>query len=77
MFGRRVSSQGCAKAPALRARPRQGGRAVLAHAKKADGPRLAIVGITGAVGQEFLRVRCSSGRGLHAHLHLARGSKLV
>ena len=26
-------------------------------AKTADGPRLAIVGVTGAVGQEFLTVR--------------------
>ena len=26
-------------------------------AKTADGPSLAIVGVTGAVGQEFLRVR--------------------
>jgi hypothetical protein len=25
--------------------------------KKADGPVVAIVGVTGAVGQEFLRVR--------------------
>jgi hypothetical protein len=30
-------------------------------AKTADGPKVAIVGITGAVGQEFLRVRIGSG----------------
>jgi hypothetical protein len=32
-------------------------RRVAAAAKTSDGPRLAIVGVTGAVGQEFLRVR--------------------
>lgn len=30
---------------------------VVRAAKVADGPKLAIVGVTGAVGQEFLRVR--------------------
>lgn len=34
-----------------------GTRAVLAQAQKDDGPVLAIVGVTGAVGQEFLKVR--------------------
>lgn len=29
-------------------------------AKTADGPSVAIVGVTGAVGQEFLRVRLPS-----------------
>jgi hypothetical protein len=36
-----------------------GSRIAAAHAKKDGAPRLAIVGITGAVGQEFLRVRTS------------------
>jgi hypothetical protein len=35
----------------------QASRCLRTHAKSADGPRVAIVGITGAVGQEFLRVR--------------------
>lgn len=30
---------------------------VVRAAKSANGPRLAIVGVTGAVGQEFLQVR--------------------
>jgi len=30
---------------------------VVRAAKTADGPKVAIVGVTGAVGQEFLRVR--------------------
>lgn len=29
---------------------------VVRAAKVADGPKIAIVGVTGAVGQEFLRV---------------------
>lgn len=33
------------------------GRFVVKAAKVADGPKVAIVGVTGAVGQEFLRVR--------------------
>ena len=33
-------------------------RFVVKAAKVADGPKVAIVGVTGAVGQEFLRVRC-------------------
>ena len=36
--------------------PRRAGLLVRA-AKTADGPSVAIVGVTGAVGQEFLRVR--------------------
>ena len=35
-------------------------RNVAAAAKTDSGPRLAIAGITGAVGQEFLRVRYHS-----------------
>ena len=35
----------------------QGRRVVSAQAQTADGPVLAIVGVTGAVGQEFLQVR--------------------
>lgn len=30
---------------------------IVRAAKVADGPKIAIVGVTGAVGQEFLRVR--------------------
>ncbi len=33
---------------------------VVRAAKTADGPAVAIVGVTGAVGQEFLRVRVSN-----------------
>lgn len=32
---------------------------VVRAAKVSDGPKIAIVGVTGAVGQEFLRVRRS------------------
>ncbi|CAD7701064.1 unnamed protein product [Ostreobium quekettii] len=41
--------------PGLRARPGRGA-AVVRAAKTADGPSVAIAGVTGAVGQEFLRV---------------------
>lgn len=40
-------------------RPKRVSRAVqhvVRAAKTADGPKVAIVGVTGAVGQEFLRV---------------------
>jgi aspartate-semialdehyde dehydrogenase len=40
-------------------RPQRVSRAVqhvVRAAKTADGPKIAIVGVTGAVGQEFLRV---------------------
>ena len=40
-------------------RPQRVSRAVqhvVRAAKTADGPKVAIVGVTGAVGQEFLRV---------------------
>lgn len=40
---------------------------VVRAAKVADGPKVAIVGVTGAVGQEFLRVR----RQLHLSSHLS------
>ena len=51
-----------ARASPLLAASRQNGRAsrsmqVVRAAKTADGPKVAIVGVTGAVGQEFLRVR--------------------
>jgi hypothetical protein len=36
---------------------------VVRAAKVADGPRVAIVGVTGAVGQEFLRVSSRDGSG--------------
>lgn len=35
-------------------------RFVVRAAKVSDGPKIAIVGVTGAVGQEFLRVSCFS-----------------
>jgi hypothetical protein len=41
--------------PCRRNLPRRAQLAV--YAKTADGPSVAIVGVTGAVGQEFLRVR--------------------
>lgn len=44
-------------------RPTRASRRVLVAkaAKTANGPRVAIVGITGAVGQEFLTVRFADG----------------
>lgn len=45
------------------ARAHRGSRArcVSVHAKKvANGPKIAIVGVTGAVGQEFMEVSCSA-----------------
>jgi aspartate-semialdehyde dehydrogenase len=36
--------------------PRVRANMVVRAAKTADGPKVAIVGVTGAVGQEFLRV---------------------
>lgn len=45
------------------ARPARRSAVVVQAKKTADGPRVAIVGITGAVGQEFLTVRfCSLAR---------------
>lgn len=42
---------------AIRSSGRSRQRVALVQAKKtADGPSLAIVGVTGAVGQEFLQV---------------------
>lgn len=39
-------------------RPRVSANSFIVRAAKvADGPKIAIVGVTGAVGQEFLRVR--------------------
>jgi hypothetical protein len=56
----RVSS-GRVQSRAASARPTfQRSRVPVIQAKKtADGPTIAIVGITGAVGQEFLTVRCA------------------
>lgn len=49
---RRVGGGAAARAGAVSRRP-----AVVVQAKKTpDGPSLAIVGVTGAVGQEFLQV---------------------
>ena len=39
-------------------------RAASVAAKKADGPVVAIVGVTGAVGQEFLKVGGGGGLGV-------------
>lgn len=44
----------------MRCPPRRAGLLVQA-AKTAGGPSVAIVGVTGAVGQEFLRVRILPG----------------
>jgi hypothetical protein len=44
-------------APQRQQRASRGVQHVVRAAKVADGPRVAIVGVTGAVGQEFLRVR--------------------
>ena len=49
-------------ARAAAAAPRRGALGVVA-AKKADGPVVAIVGVTGAVGQEFLRVSEREAKG--------------
>ena len=48
-----------AQLPIQSRRPQRVSRAVqhvVRAAKTADGPKVAIVGVTGAVGQEFLRV---------------------
>lgn len=66
------------RAKAFIARPCRSGRLprglqLVQAAKTADGPSVAIVGVTGAVGQEFLRVMCSTAasncaiRQLHKH----------
>ena len=55
MQGQQTLASGGARA----CRPARLGRArsvAVRAAKTADGPRLAIVGVTGAVGQEFLTV---------------------
>ena len=49
---RTVSSRAAPAAPARR------GALQVTAAKTADGPVVAIAGVTGAVGQEFLSVRC-------------------
>jgi len=64
MLSSSLSSSGAAARPAARSgssRRTSGRSLALAPraAKKADGPSVAIVGVTGAVGQEFLRVRIS------------------
>ena len=62
MLSSSLSSSGAAARPAARSvsSRRTSGRSLAfapRAAKKADGPSVAIVGVTGAVGQEFLRVR--------------------
>lgn len=55
----RALSDKCLTRQSHPARPTRFSRArvhVVKAAKKADGPSIAIVGITGAVGQEFLQV---------------------
>lgn len=42
--------------PAVRARVSRQQRVVVQAKKSADGPSIAVVGVTGAVGQEFLQV---------------------
>lgn len=61
MLSSPLSSSGAAARPAARSGSsrRASGRSLSfapRSAKKADGPSVAIVGVTGAVGQEFLRV---------------------
>jgi aspartate-semialdehyde dehydrogenase len=51
--GVRASSSRCHRPSAGRSRQRV---AVVQAKKTADGPSIAIVGVTGAVGQEFLTV---------------------
>lgn len=63
----RLQRQGFAPPHLANFRPVRSSRVVETHAKEADGPRLAIVGITGAVGQEFLRVRCLTGLCMSHH----------
>ena len=62
MLSSSLSSSGAAARPAARSSSsrRTSGRSLALApraGKKADGPSVAIVGVTGAVGQEFLRVR--------------------
>lgn len=42
--------------PAVRARVSRQQRVIVQAKKTADGPSIAVVGVTGAVGQEFLQV---------------------
>jgi len=58
-----ASMQGRRAFTAQHSRPARIGRktVVVRAAKTADGPRIAIVGVTGAVGQEFLTVRLRGG----------------
>lgn len=59
-----LSQQRQTRAAAGRAPAARGSRAravAVRAAKTANGPRIAIVGVTGAVGQEFLTVRLVAG----------------
>ena len=78
MLSSSISSSGAAARPAARSSSRRTSGRSLAlaprAAKKADGPSVAIVGVTGAVGQEFLRVRILPSRGfflLSLHVFVA------
>jgi aspartate-semialdehyde dehydrogenase len=53
----RRAAGGRAGATAAPSRPVRARAVSVRAAKTADGPRIAIVGVTGAVGQEFLTVR--------------------
>lgn len=55
---RRPLVRQCSRVTPRRSQLRQAARA----AKTSDGPSIAVVGVTGAVGQEFLRVRLSTAR---------------
>lgn len=71
---RRAAGAGRAAAPAP-SRPLRARAVAVRAAKTADGPRIAIVGVTGAVGQEFLTVRgCVLRRGANQFVPLFGGS---
>lgn len=50
---------------------------IVEAAKTADGPSIAIVGVTGAVGQEFLRVRVGSAPDLQHYVAAWPGIHLL
>jgi hypothetical protein len=74
----RDAARGAGLRAGVRAAPAGARRAPLQVAAKLtkDGPHLCIVGTTGAVGQEFLSVRCHTAAAVVAHLP-ARGLAAV
>jgi len=57
MLARSPRAASAAAAGSAPSRPVRARAVAVRAGKTADGPRIAIVGVTGAVGQEFLTVR--------------------